>query len=406
VRPLPLLTFRLALALAACLVAIPERAAAQDLTQGDILVVDTLANEIFRIVCPPDPAPGSCVQASFPGSSGFSFPRSVTVDRNGDLFVADEGSGTILRVDADGTQDLVALGFAGIRALAADPASGDLFALDAVDQFLVRVDVVTGGQTPVGGGNFLFPSGLAREADGQLLVTDAFFLVDVGLWVLRIDPDQFDDNNRTSNQTILTQLDLFDTPRKVTVSDTGEIFVTDSGADAVFRVDCPPDPAPDSCVQVPVASGGNLIRPVGIAALPAGNVCPPAKACLLVVDADAQALKSSGPLGSSRITALSFSPGTGGGSGSGSASVTRRLPSQSTVMPVRLSRGTDGQIGAIPAAFTGRTPEVSTCRISPGPFTISRWPSRSRVIARGSARPVTSGVSRSGSCTASRGSTR
>jgi DNA-binding beta-propeller fold protein YncE len=93
----------------------------------------------------------------------------------GEIYVADQTTG-VWRVEADTSTSLLAP-LAGVRAVAVDPLSQDVLALDQVNEVLVRIDPATGTPTTVLSGLSLIvgseASGLEATPDGAwLVVTD------------------------------------------------------------------------------------------------------------------------------------------------------------------------------------------------------------------------------------------
>ena len=128
---------------------------------------------------------------AFPSPHGAG---GAAVDDAGRLFVVDEDTGTIRRIDlSDGTvaEEVFPIRFVGRLAAADfDPVTGHLFAYAEATEMLVEVDVATGevlsaiDMTPflVNG---TFATGLAFNADGTKLyfisgsVTESVSVIDV-----------------------------------------------------------------------------------------------------------------------------------------------------------------------------------------------------------------------------------
>jgi sugar lactone lactonase YvrE len=143
--------------------------------EGNLYIADTGNN---RIVYVPYNGSWNVAGASVLGSD-LTTPLATTVDPSGNVYVADSGSGQVYRLQApvsSGIQQLVAVGYSNPSALAAD-ASGSLFVVDQGAQTVVRIPYVAGALDPnaaveVGFG-IANPYGLALDSSGNLIVTDA-----------------------------------------------------------------------------------------------------------------------------------------------------------------------------------------------------------------------------------------
>jgi hypothetical protein len=143
--------------------------------QGNLYIADTGNN---RIVYVPYNGSWNFAQASVLGSD-FTAPLATAVDPSGNVYVADSGSGQVYRLQAplsSGIQQLVAVGYSNPSALAAD-ASGSLFVVDQGAATVLRIPYLSGALNPntaieVGFGTGA-PYGLALDPSGNLLVTDA-----------------------------------------------------------------------------------------------------------------------------------------------------------------------------------------------------------------------------------------
>jgi sugar lactone lactonase YvrE len=143
--------------------------------QGNLYIADTGNN---RIVYLPYNGSWNVANASVLGSD-LTGPLATTVDPSGNLYVADSGTGQIYRLPApvsSGVQQTVAVGYSKPSALATD-ASGSLFVVDQGDGNIVRIPNLSGTLTPneaieVGIGN-ANPYGLAVDPYGNLYVADS-----------------------------------------------------------------------------------------------------------------------------------------------------------------------------------------------------------------------------------------
>ena len=151
--------------------------------------------------------------------------------------------------------------FTGVsRVAAVDLKPGDILVTDIGSRAIIRVDPATGEQKVVSsGGSLTFPTGIAVEASGQIVVVDGV------QGVLRVDPT-------TGAQTVLSSGGFFVFPFGIAIEANGNILVADEdafgGPGAIIRV----DPVTGEQAQPPVSSGGFFAAPSGIAIEANGNV--------------------------------------------------------------------------------------------------------------------------------------
>ncbi|MEW6302152.1 MAG: Ig-like domain-containing protein [Verrucomicrobiota bacterium] len=214
---------------------------------GNILVADyesTQGGGLFRI--------DKLTLAITTVSSGGDFvvPFGVKVETKapnaGQILVADldafSQAGAIFRVDPNtGAQTTLTQGdnFYFLQGLeiapTGTPNDGDIYVTSvgdgaAITSKLIRVDPSTGVQTIISEGqNFNYPTGLAVESDGQIVVVDA-----KAMMVIRVDPSQ----PSNSNQTVLSdganagQGIAFIQPTHVVIDGAGNLWVTDAKVNA------------------------------------------------------------------------------------------------------------------------------------------------------------------------------
>ena len=226
---------------------------------GDIFVTDLLAFGGASGVIRVDPATGVETPVS---AGGFLVqPFGIAIEASGNILVADAsafgglcpgGCGGVVRVNpATGAQSIVSTGgfFVDPFGIAIE-ADGKILVSDA-SGLLIRVHPSTGAQQIVSAaGFFASPTALAVEASGTILVDDQLS------GIIRVDPV-------TGTQTPLSPGGLFCGSLGLALEAGGDILVVDplafGGPGGVIRVN------PVTGAQTPVPSGGLFVEPVGIA---------------------------------------------------------------------------------------------------------------------------------------------
>jgi hypothetical protein len=270
-------------------------------------------------------------------------PRDVAVDANGDLLVSEfsqpfHSTVSLVRVNPfSGSQEVFSSGASAVLNVAANRATGEIF-IEDVSQGILRVDPITGAQTPLTGGGFVASSmsidtngdilgGSNRQVDRVNHITGTYSLVSANGYlignvegtaveptgtilaisgsggagnVVRIDPV-------TGAQTLLTSGGLLNTPRDLAVGDDGSIYVLDSSK-ALIQVD------PVTGQQTLLANDFTFQQDFGLAALlpgPAGmnSIIQSGRVTISNLrDGSAESLAAS--TAGTRITA-SYNPATG-----------------------------------------------------------------------------------------------
>jgi sugar lactone lactonase YvrE len=250
------------LAAALALLGFGAPASAVELRAGDLVVVD--AGRSSPTVQPPrvlrvDPVSGAQTLISAGGL--LVAPVAVALAGTGAIFVSDSGGGpnqgAILRIDpATGGQQVVEGSFGGLLGVARDRASGNLYAADAAEATLFRVDPLSGGKTPVSSGGLLaLPQAVAVAPSGLVFLTSFA----TNAWrIVRVDPAV------VGSQTSIAS--GFELPSGIAADASGQLWVVDAQTATVVRVD------PATGGKTPLASGGQLVVPFGIAAAAGGQL--------------------------------------------------------------------------------------------------------------------------------------
>jgi streptogramin lyase len=229
------------------------------LSPGDLVVTEQLGADfqspkIVRV----NPVTGA--QQTVASGAPLVNPLGVAIERSGDLIVTDGFDGnSVLRVDPDtGAIAVLSSGFpylddpSGVSIAIA--TNGDIYVADFGPDAIVRIDPLTGNQTLISiGGMLVFPTGLAFEADGNLIVVDREGLDGTGA-VIRIDPV-------TGAQTLLSSGGYLNEPVWVAIEGDGNIVLTErqTFGGAVLRVNRV------TGAQSVVSSGNNFQQVAGIA---------------------------------------------------------------------------------------------------------------------------------------------
>jgi hypothetical protein len=229
---------------------------------GDILVADADGQQVVRV--DPDDGTRTLVSSNSAPTGGPKLvsPFGIAVEADGDVLLLDSealAGGAVIRIDPDsGVRTTVSANgmpsgdppFAGGSGMALD-ADGDVLvsggeAFTGGTGGVIRVDPTTGARStvsangmPSGPPDFVSPVTIAVEADGDLVLTDqqAFSFSTGG--VMGIDPD-------TGVRSVVSDVQNpprgpgFVAPEGITVESSGDLVVADPG--------------------LPLAQGGGLIR--------------------------------------------------------------------------------------------------------------------------------------------------
>ncbi|MEI9977126.1 MAG: hypothetical protein WDO73_36790 [Ignavibacteriota bacterium] len=124
------------------------------------------------------PTPGTTASSRLPRAAlrapvltGLNGPSGLSVDGEGNLFIADTNNDRVVRYAPDGSQTTVASGLSLPSAVAVDGA-GNLFIADTMNGRVVKLPAGGGPQITVAGG-LDKPTGVALDAAGDLYIAQA-----------------------------------------------------------------------------------------------------------------------------------------------------------------------------------------------------------------------------------------
>ena len=241
----------------------------------------------------------------------LQYPVDVTVDKNGQVFVADHEAHALLKMTDDG-YEVVAKGeglprtpLYGIRHIAPN-GDGNFVASDPATMKLYRIDGTAGTITPVEDDDrFVTPWGIAIEPSGDVLAVDrvthrlrrvksggevedvseiraprAILFDKEGSIIVLTDKNLV--RVASGSTTPITSSPPFEFPHDAVLHPDGSFYVTDGYAKAIWKVTA--DGSVTAFVQ-----GDPLVSPQGLAVDAKGN--------LLVADAHAKAIFQITPKG-------------------------------------------------------------------------------------------------------------
>jgi len=253
---------------------------------GNLYVADQNNFTIRKIVL------SSGAVTSFAGSAGFAdkvngtgsaarfeFPSTVTIDENGDLFVADSSNHLIRKITTAGVVTTLAgsgglngsLDETGTAALfdfptgiAAD-GNGNLYIGDANNHCIRKIVVTTGAVTTFAapGGKpgsrngtgtsarFDHPEGVAVDEARNVFVADTANSTVRKVTVAGVSTTFAGDPSATGVANGIGSAALFQNPEGVTVDENGNVYVADTGNHTIRKI------TPDRLVTTLAGSAGN-----------------------------------------------------------------------------------------------------------------------------------------------------
>lgn len=220
----------------------------------------------------------------------FNGPGCITLDANGNLYVADVGNHTIRKITSTGTVSTIAglanvsgdadgpgnlARFSSPRGIARD-AVGNLYVTDG-ENHTVRKITPTGLVTTVAGlagkrgsqdglgteARFDFPAQIAVDAGGTLYVTDTLNSTIRKISAAGIVTTLAGTPGVTGHSDGIGSAVKFSNPFGLALDATGNLYIVDTFNDAIRKI------TPNGNVTT-IASGGDLYRPFGITVGTAG----------------------------------------------------------------------------------------------------------------------------------------
>jgi hypothetical protein len=219
---------------------------------GELLVADPDAPSVSRVT-----AAGGIDALSCRGEPWVA-PMALAVAEDGALWVADAGAGEVVRRAADGSCSRLGRGVLE-RPTGVAVAAERVFVADPPRHEVVVFATRTGAVSRIGGrgeadGELSFPSALALDRDGNLLVVDA-----LNFRIARFSPDG---RWLGSFGAPGTDGSGFARPKAVAAASDGRIFVTDAQRDLVLVF--LPDGSFDYAIGASGSAAGRFTHPAGI----------------------------------------------------------------------------------------------------------------------------------------------
>lgn len=209
------------------------------------LVTETIGGTGVAANLSVDPATQSALGSSLT-------PNGVAADSNGNVYVADAGSGQLLRFASGSTTSTTLLtGLTSPSQVAIDGAGNVYVADTGANRIAVRLASSSSTTPTTVGTGFSSPGGVAADALGNI------FVADTGKnRIVQVTP--------LGNQIVLATSGL-SAPSKLAVDATGNLYVADTGNNRVVEL-------PVASEQVTVNLGTSTVTPKGIAVDASGTL--------------------------------------------------------------------------------------------------------------------------------------
>lgn len=222
---------------------------------GNVYVADTSSSTIRKIT----PAGLVTTFAGSPGQDGlvdgtgtaarFSFPENISIDKSGNLYVADTANSLVRKITSKGVVTTVptpGVVLSSIYDVAVD-STGNIFVADAGNNRIVKISSTGVASVFAGNGNFGstdgtgtgatlgFPSGLAIDASNNVIFSDGGNntirrITPAGVvTTVAGNPLNFGDSEGTGPNA------TFDFPKGITIDSSGAFYVTNFLRDHIFK---------------------------------------------------------------------------------------------------------------------------------------------------------------------------
>jgi DNA-binding beta-propeller fold protein YncE len=144
---------------------------AYDPSRNEIWVADTSNNRVEELTTTPSTinTTNGTTNSFVKAYGGFSKPKGIAVDRNGAVYVADTGNNRIQKLSGGSWSTLTGTTLSAPRGVAVDDQTGDIYVADSGNNRILRF---AGGTWSTITGTFSNPGGLFVDAARRLYVAD------------------------------------------------------------------------------------------------------------------------------------------------------------------------------------------------------------------------------------------
>jgi len=205
---------------------------------GNLYAPDPFANLVWKI----DPAGNVTIFADRNSTSGdgtaviFNSPTGIAIDNSGNLYVANTGNGSILKINSGGTVTTVATGFNHPSGLVVD-AQGNIYEVDEDGNKINVISSANVVSTLVSGtaAGFDWPQFITMDQAGNLYVTDSGHNLIKKITPTGIVTTIAGNLEGGANGGVGTAAG-FNNPRGIVMDAAGDLFVVDSNNNLVRQI--------------------------------------------------------------------------------------------------------------------------------------------------------------------------